>query len=145
MKLNLGSGTQTLKDHVNVDRAAVPGVDVVYDLDVAPWPFGDGSVAAIEARHVFEHVADPIVFMTECHRVLEPGGRLSIVVPYYRSVDAFTDPTHRRFCTEWTFCYWVQGNVYHEKNNAAYGGVSFTNLSVHLDGAALDVAMVKIP
>ena len=145
VKLNLGSWTSALAGHVNVDRVPVPGVDVVHDLDMGPWPFEDGSVEGINAEHVFEHVGDPILFMTECWRILKPWGQMYVITPYYRSPDAFTDPTHRRFCTEYSFNYWIPGNIYHEKHNQAYGGISFEKLSLRLAGGALHVALMKLP
>lgn len=45
-------------DCVNLDRVALPGIDVVHDLDVGPWPFEDGAASSIEAKDVFEHVND---------------------------------------------------------------------------------------
>lgn len=144
MRLNLGSGTSVEKGAVNVDRVALPGVDVVHDLDVGPWPFEDGSADGIKAEHVFEHVGDPILFMSECWRVLERGGLLHIVVPYYRSPDAFTDPTHRRFCTEHTFNYWIPGNIYYLKHNQAYGGISFAGRQLKIVDGALHVLLVKL-
>ena len=110
---------------VNVDIAALPEVDVVHDLDVLPWPFDDHSVKAILAQDVFEHVANPVGFMTESHRVLESGGELMIKSPHFRHQDAYTDPTHRRFCTEHTWDYWIKGTVLCDLHGPAYGGVHF--------------------
>lgn len=125
MRLNLGSGTQTLPGYCNVDLVALPGVDVVHDLDLYPWPFDDTEVKEIIAQDVFEHVDDPVGFMTECHRVLETGGTLLIKSPHWLHQDAYTDPTHRRFCTEFTWDYWIKGTTLYERHNAAYGGVAF--------------------
>ena len=120
-RLNLGCGKDIDPDAVNVDLVALPGVDVVTDLD-QPWPWKDATVDYIKASHVFEHVADPVRFMTEAHRVLAPGGVLDIRVPYYRHFFAFTDPTHRRFCTELTFDYWVPGTDLYEAYGDGMGG-----------------------
>lgn len=121
MRLNLGSGSAPRQPGVvNVDIAALPEVDVVHDLDVTPWPFDDASVKAVLAQDLFEHLADPIGFMTECHRVLESGGELVMKVPYFRHRDAFTDPTHKRFCTEYTWDYWIKGTALFDRHNAAY-------------------------
>lgn len=125
MRLNLGSGSAPQLDMVNVDRVDISGVDLVHDLDVLPWPFGDATVEMIMAQDVFEHVEDPVGFMTESHRVLESGGELLIKAPHFRHQDAFTDPTHRRFCTEYTWDYWIKGTVLYERHGAAYGGVAF--------------------
>lgn len=110
---------------VNVDLVALPQVDVVHDLDVAPWPWEDASVEGIVAQDVFEHVGDPVRFMTESWRVLEMGGDLALRCPHFRHQNAFTDPTHRRFCTEYTWDYWIKGTELYERHNAAYGGAEF--------------------
>lgn len=124
-KLNVGSGTQALDGYVNCDIADVPGVDCVFDLDIAPWPFDDASVEEVVALDVFEHVSEPITFMCEAWRVLVPDGLLRIRVPHWKGENAYTDPTHKRFPTEFTFDYWVPGTVFYENHNPAYGGVAF--------------------
>ena len=146
MRLNLGSGGRPVINDgwVNVDRAKVPHVDVVHDLDVAPWPWADDSAEQLVAQDVFEHVADPIGFMTESHRVLQPRGQLFIKSPHFRHQDAFTDPTHRRFCTEHTWDYWIKGTVLYNDHNAAYGGVAFALERRELQNGAIYVLLRKI-
>jgi len=82
--------------------------------------------------------------MVESWRVLTPHGRLWIRTPHFRSMDSFTDPTHRRHCTEHSFHYWIPGNVYHAEHNAAYGGVSFRLLSMQMDRGSLVVHLMKL-
>jgi predicted SAM-dependent methyltransferase len=144
VRLNLGCGSQPQEDWVNVDIVALPGVDVVHDLDVVPWPWPDGTTSAIVAQDVFEHVGDPVGFMTESHRVLEPGGTLVIKSPHFRHQDAFTDPTHRRFCTEHTWDYWINGTELFKRHNPAYGGVSFGLRSRQVVSGSIFVQLHKI-
>jgi SAM-dependent methyltransferase len=120
LTLNLGCGQKPLVGAVNVDAVAMPGVDVVHDLDVFPWPWPDDSVDEIVASHVFEHVADPIGFMSEVWRILRCRGGVRIDVPHYTSRNAFTDPTHRRYCTEETFDYWVRTSWLWDMGGVAY-------------------------
>lgn len=58
---------------------------ISYDL-VAPIderiPLKSGSLAAIVSTSVLEHVRWPERFLAEAHRVLHPGGRLYIHVPF---------------------------------------------------------------
>lgn len=143
MRVNLGCGTDIRPGCVNVDRVALPGVDVVLDLDAGRWPWEDGSVREIVAQDVFEHVADPVLFMTECHRVLEDGGPLQIKSPHWRHRDAYTDPTHRRFCTEHTFDYWVPGTQLYQQGNHVMGGVPFDRAAQNVHGGALYVLLIK--
>lgn len=143
MFLNLGCGSQSMEGFVNVDLVKQDGVDVVHDLDVHPWPFDDGSVTQIQAIDVFEHVADPIGFMTEAHRVLARGEMLVMKTPHYKCRDAFTDPTHRRFPTEHTWDYWIPGTALFERSNTAYGGVSFDLVRREVFNGAIHIQLLK--
>ncbi len=135
-KLNLGCGWDIDPGFINVDVVKLDGVDVVCDLDEGPWPWDDSSVSYIKASHVFEHITDPILFMTEAWRVLHPGGVLDIRVPYYRHVNAMTDPTHRRYCTHHTWEYWCPGKPLHTAYGPAMGGdiAQFKELVMTLNG-----------
>ena len=142
MKLHLGCGRTILSGWVNVDIAELPGVDVVHDLD-QPWPWPDRSATEIRAWHIFEHVADPIRFMCEAWRVLCGGGRLNIISPHWQSPAAFTDPTHRRFPTAWTWDYWIEGTELHREYGAAYGGVTFRRVAMRQEADVLNIALSK--
>lgn len=161
MRLNLGSGSRPLSGWLNVDIADTGKVDYVWDLD-APghWPFVTpykegyqgsaldsdlaGKVDQIVAKDVFEHLADPIHFMVQCHRALRTGGQLFIRTPHYLHRDAFTDPTHKRFPTEHTFDYWIPGTLLFNEHNAAYGAVSFNRGHMAVGGGAIDITLIKV-
>ena len=81
LRLQLGCGPRVKKGWVNVDLA--PGADLQLDLR-EPLPFDDGTFELIYAEHFVEHVDYPNTvgqLLKECYRVLEPGGRVSLVVP----------------------------------------------------------------
>jgi Methyltransferase domain len=145
LRLNLGAGSRPMAGWVNVDRMPLPGIDEVWDLDRTPWPWWANSVQAITARDIFEHVADAVEFMVECHRVLVDGGRLWIRTPNIAlsPVDAFTDPTHRRFPTWQTFDYWITGTRYYAEHNQAYGGVAYQLEDRRPDDGSMVVILTK--
>lgn len=75
----------------NVDRPAVADVE----SDALDLPMKDQSVDGILAKHLLEHVLDPIKALYEWKRVLKPGGKLVIICPDYRFCEAISvDPSH---------------------------------------------------
>lgn len=146
-RVNLGAGLDVRAGWVNLDVVGLPDIDVVHDLDELPWPFGNDSVDEIFGQDIFEHVNDPIGFMCECARILKPGGVLQLRTNYWKSESAYTDPTHRRFCTERTFEYWIRGAAYNIKYGAAYtrGGPEFEKVKIALgDDQQLSVILRRL-
>lgn len=96
IKLDIACGQNKQQGYVGVDIAAAPGVDVVHDLTVFPWPFADASASEAWCSHYFEHVPGRLRmrWMDEVHRILVPGGKLTVICPYYTSMRAVQDPTH---------------------------------------------------
>lgn len=95
-RLVLGCGHETRPDWTNLDLAPLPGVDVVHDLDLIPWPFEDGSFDEVTCIDILEHVREFPDAMRELHRIMAPGGRVLISGPHFTSFAWATDPTHRR-------------------------------------------------
>jgi predicted SAM-dependent methyltransferase len=122
MKLNIGCGPKIKNGYTNLDMSPLPGVDVVHNLDVYPWPFENETADQILAEHVFEHVKQPVEFVLECWRILKPRGELVIVCPHWTSENAFTDPTHVRFVTDKTFDYWCENTDLNKSLGAPFLG-----------------------
>ena len=111
LHLNLGCGRTPLQGWVNLDIAAMPGVDVVADLDACRTtrlPFDDNCASQFRMSHVLEHIGDALALMQELHRIAEPGALMTIRLPYGSSDDAFEDPTHRQRYFMNSFGYFAQ-------------------------------------
>lgn len=143
MRVNLGAGSMPEQGWVNVDCVALPGIDVVHDLEQIPWPFDDNVVNRIKAFDVFEHVWNWKGFMSECHRILEPAGVLVIHTSYYKNPNSFRDPDHKRFLHEESFDYWVPGTYLNSRYGPAYaGGCHFEKVEVRLDTPVGDLNVI---
>lgn len=101
IKLNLGCGSHTPSNWINVDYALgvklakVPllskfGItQLKWDKNIflhnllTPFPWETNSVDIIYSSHTLEHFTreDGYRFLKECHRVLRPDGIIRIVVP----------------------------------------------------------------
>ncbi len=115
IRLNLGCGLQAPPGWINVDgswnarlakyprlrrmlssfrllppdKLEIPWSPSILIRDVRkPFPFSDGSVTAVYASHVLEHLyrEEGQRLIAESFRVLAPGGILRIVVPDLRAI-----------------------------------------------------------
>lgn len=109
-RLNLGCGRDIKNGWVNLDKAGLPGVDVVHDLDVLPLPFEDDHFDQVLARDVLEHV-NYIPLLKEIHRILKVGAELIIQVPHFSSADNYIDPTHKNQFSIRTFEFFVSSSI----------------------------------
>src|SRR5215469_583796 len=78
--LYIGGAGRVVDGYVNIDLFQVPGVDVVADAELLPFP--PDLFQRIECDAVLEHVRDPQRVVCEMYRVLRPGGYLHIVTPF---------------------------------------------------------------
>ncbi len=82
---------------IGVDFVEGEGIDVVHNLTIFPYPFEDESVDFIYNSHFLEHLDgfERAKFMDECYRILKPKGKMRCIHPYYKSVRAIQDFTHK--------------------------------------------------
>jgi predicted SAM-dependent methyltransferase len=81
MAMQLGCADKIKKGWLNVDLD--PAADLTLDLR-EPLPFRDSVFKLIYSEHFLEHCNYPCEItrlMSECYRVLEPGGIQSLAVP----------------------------------------------------------------
>ena len=95
--INIGCGRTRIPDSIGIDQANIPGyTDIIHDLNTIPYPLDTDSVDEIHFYHVLEHLDEPLKILEEIHRLLKPGGTLYMRVPHFSSNGAFTDITHKR-------------------------------------------------
>jgi len=107
--LDVGCGNAKQPNFVGLDIRALPGVDIVHDMEKIPYPIEANSCLKILASHVVEHI-NPAKFgfvnvMNEWWRLMKADGELMIAMPYAWSFGYIQDPTHCNPCNEATFQY----------------------------------------
>lgn len=110
IRLDIGCGGHKQgPDWVGLDMRDLPGVDIVHNVTVQPWPLPDESVLCAVASHLVEHIPPHdfgfVRFMDEVWRILKPGGEFAIATPHGYSPGYLQDPTHCNPCNEATWAY----------------------------------------
>jgi ubiquinone/menaquinone biosynthesis C-methylase UbiE len=82
---------------VRLARDRAPGAEVVRGSADA-LPFADAAFTAVAMSVVLLFLPDPVSALRECHRVLEPGGRVAIytTAPELRGTPAAPEPLAAR-------------------------------------------------
>jgi SAM-dependent methyltransferase len=136
--LDVGCGSKKRPGAVGLDISADTDADIVHDLDVFPYPIDDDAFDHIVMQDVIEHVADPMRVAAELHRILRPGGRLTLRTPHFSSALAYSDPTHRHFYSSTAIRYLADPGFAHY--SAARFAVSYITLDLWLPFRALGIA-----
>jgi predicted SAM-dependent methyltransferase len=106
-KIDLGCGLCKKAGYLGLDIAPLGQVDVVCDLERG-IPLQSDVADSVYANQVLEHIDNTVLLMQEIFRICRPGAEVTLRVPYYTSIGAFKDPTHRSFFTEETFRYFTR-------------------------------------
>ena len=82
LRLNIGCGANVEPDWLNLD-ADPHSETVLYFNALNPLPIANGAVERIHCEHFLEHLEfdRARAFLEDCHRVLELGGKMRVVVP----------------------------------------------------------------
>ncbi len=105
--LDFGCGTKRHPNSIGIDINPNSNADIIHNLDLFPYPLEDNTFDEVWCDGIIEHLADVVGVMEELHRVSKPGGQITIITPYFSSLDAFTDPTHKHYFSSRSFDYFT--------------------------------------
>ena len=103
--LDLGCGKRKLKGAIGIDISLDCDADVIHNLNKFPYPFSDSEFDYVHADNIIEHLDDVVKVLEELHRITKNGATIKIIVPFFRNLYAFIDPTHKHFFTVRSFDY----------------------------------------
>jgi len=118
--LDLGCGKSKYKSEnpkdivIGLDKAKLPGVDVIHNLEKCPLPFRNNTFDEIIASHVLEHIKNFVPLMEELCRIIKKNSVIKVKVPFYSSWGQYNDPTHVRFFSPFSFGYFGGDWMGHE-------------------------------
>jgi ubiquinone/menaquinone biosynthesis C-methylase UbiE len=92
--LDVGCGQYCLDGAIGMDMESYPGVQVVHDMNQAPWPLPDNHFERIRCQHVIEHIQNLKGFAKELLRISKNQCVIDFITPHYSSCASWGDPTH---------------------------------------------------
>ena len=143
--LNLGCGNKKSSSTIGVDFNARTKPDIVHNLDLFPYPFEESSIDKIYIDNTLEHLDSPLNVMNELYRIIKPNGVVKVIVPYFRSVSAFTDPTHLHFFTVESFSYYDPDHIFFKRYDYTLSKFKTENIIFHegLNSGLVKSSIVK--
>jgi len=106
--INLGCGSIIKKDMINIDFFFEKGIDYGADLRY-PLRIPSNSVDGIVCEHTMEHILykDDEKLLSECYRILKPGGVLRIILPdISKFINAYASGDEKWF-SEWERIFFI--------------------------------------
>jgi SAM-dependent methyltransferase len=97
LKLDLGAGPAPRNGFFSLDHLALPGIDIVANLNHPLDLLPDNCCEHLVTFHTLEHVQELLPLMREVHRIVRPNGIFDVLVPHYSNHEFYSDPTHVRF------------------------------------------------
>lgn len=145
MKLDVGCGVSLKEGYIGLDKRKLDGVSIVHDLEVFPYPIEDNTFAEIRGHHVIEHIKPwlTVDFMNELWRIMEPGGLLTLDMPYGGTNSYRQDPTHCSEFIELTFWYFDPRNEMYQIYQPKTWFIKY-GYPLRMDGEFLRVLMWKL-
>jgi hypothetical protein len=151
VKLDLGCGSTKPDGFVGIDRYALPGVDIVADLDQS-LPFRDHSIDFVLSSHGLEHVNSLQETMKEIYRICRHGAQVCIIAPYGQQSLDMANPLHKQVFNEHTPRFWTDSPTarldpaeYQHPHAVNWGLATSDNSPVEMDFRCLRMEFFYFP
>lgn len=151
MKLVIGTGANWPENElkkqgwIGLDILPLFYPDVLRDITKG-LPFDTDKFDEILIEHVLEHIEhrDGDFVMSEIHRVLKPGGQVTIEVPYFRDDIAVEAAGHVRMFSENSFMNYYENPFHKEMGQCHFSGVVSNQLIDTVRSAGKPARVIRI-
>lgn len=133
MKINIGCGRDYREGWINTDSSPHVKCDYQNNIGFENLPCESEMFELVYISGVLEQIGpnDQLIHaMNECWRVLEPGGKIVIVVPNAKHAIAHRDPMDIRKFTPATFNYFIEGMQEYRDYGSVYGFKPWRKLDI---------------
>lgn len=111
--LDVGCGSKKKNvGAIGIDILDSDCVDIVGDVFDIFSEIPNACVDSIYCSHFIEHLDEVKLFLTECRRILRPGGAIVIVVPHFSNSFFYSDPTHHSFYGLYSMSYYSEDKIF---------------------------------
>lgn len=95
--VDLGCGDHKSSGSWGMDIRKTSKTDIVCDINKGYLPIKSSSIKLLYASHIIEHVEDAEKMLSEIYRVCMHEAHVLIRYPHFRSINAYSDITHKRY------------------------------------------------
>ena len=128
--LNLGCGKNKIVGALNIDAFEECDPDLVWDLNVTPYPLENEMFDQVIAHHVLEHILHWWEAFEEMARVTKVGGTIEIAVPHESGSGALDWRDHLHVFTAHSF----HGIVGMSAGSSGWGARTENSVNVKMTG-----------
>jgi len=89
VQIDLGCGKNKTEGSVGLDADTNSDADIIVNFEKSSIPLKESSVDRVIAKHLLEHLEDPINFLKDIYRILKNNGEIVIEVPHFSSHIAY--------------------------------------------------------
>ncbi|MEW6558298.1 MAG: class I SAM-dependent methyltransferase [Elusimicrobiota bacterium] len=108
--LDIGCGNNKKHpDAVGIDFSSDSNAEIIHNLNIFPYPFGDNEFDLVYMVSILEHLDNIFKVMEEVWRITKNGGKIIIFGPTRFSSALYDDPEHKRAFTLKSFDYFIEG------------------------------------
>jgi SAM-dependent methyltransferase len=109
--LDIGCGLRKIPGALTIDKDINVKPDILWDLNVYPYPLEDNTFDIIYANDIIEHLIEPDNMIKEIWRIGIPGAEVNINTVFASGRNCYHELQHKRGFISTSFERYIDGAV----------------------------------